>query len=60
MEDKKVEEEFPAPAPPPAKEAYYNPHDIIGVKGIIDAQAKELDRKMVPFPQQSKPATLSI
>jgi len=26
---------------------FYNPHDIIGIKGMIDAQSKELDRKMV-------------
>ena len=40
MEEKKVAVEE-------KKGEFYNPHDIIGVKGMIDAQAKELDRKVV-------------
>ena len=40
MEEKKVESEA-------GTDVFYNPHDIIGVKGMIDAQARELDRKVV-------------
>ena len=48
MSDKKAEE-FPEPPQPGNSSVFYNPHDIIGVKGIIEAQSKELDRKMVCF-----------
>ena len=30
-----------------SKDMFYNPHDITGVQGMIEAQGKELDRKMV-------------
>jgi hypothetical protein len=29
------------------KEKYYNPHDVIGVKGLTNAQVRLLDQKKV-------------
>ena len=43
-EEKKLEEAQTRPTKP---DMFYNPHDIIGIKGMISAQSKELDRKMV-------------
>lgn len=31
------------------KEKYYNPHNVVGVSGLSDAQTKLLDRKKVQY-----------
>ncbi len=45
--EKKEEKKSAEPEAKASANVFYNPHDIIGVKGMINAQARELDRKVV-------------
>eukprot|EP00826_Nyctotherus_ovalis_P007064 TRINITY_DN1173_c0_g1_i3.p2 TRINITY_DN1173_c0_g1~~TRINITY_DN1173_c0_g1_i3.p2 ORF type:complete len:115 (+),score=43.44 TRINITY_DN1173_c0_g1_i3:116-460(+) len=45
--EEKAEQKGMEQASAQERDMFYNPHDITGVKGMLEAQSKELDRKKV-------------
>eukprot|EP00826_Nyctotherus_ovalis_P007063 TRINITY_DN1173_c0_g1_i25.p2 TRINITY_DN1173_c0_g1~~TRINITY_DN1173_c0_g1_i25.p2 ORF type:complete len:107 (-),score=45.59 TRINITY_DN1173_c0_g1_i25:124-444(-) len=43
--EEKAEQKGMEQASAQERDMFYNPHDITGVKGMLEAQSKELDRK---------------